>query len=200
MIIKKREKKERALGTKLFLKGDRSFSPKSAVTKRPYRPGQHGQSRHTLTEFAKELQEKQKVQLTYGLNNTQMRKLFKNLSRNDIIMALETRLDRVIYLLGFGVSPRIARQMVSHGHVMVNDKKVTIPSYRVKMGNVISIRPESRSLKIFEGLEEKIKKQNIPDWIKLNEKAVKAECVKKPDFTEARLPFDLNLVGQYYSR
>lgn len=186
------------MGTRLFLKAERCSSPKCAMIRRPYRPGQHGQSRHVLSEFAKELREKQKLQITYGLNNRQMQKLFSN-TREKVIVDLETRLDRIVFLSGLAASPRVARQMVGHGHIWVNQKKVTIPSYHVKEGEVINIRPESRSLKIFEGLIERLKKISPPGWLAINQDDASVKCVKRPGSEDLNLLFDLNLVGQYYS-
>jgi len=196
-----KEKTERALGMKLFIKGDRCNSPKCAMVRHPYRPGQHGQARHSVTDFGKQLLEKQKIQIIYGLNNHQMMAMFRNLSKEDILTALETRLDRVVFLLGFAKSPRVGRQMVSHGHIQVNGRKVTIPSFHVKVGDVVSIRPESRSSKMFEDIQVRLKEQKgLPDWLKIKPEELKGECVAKPDVAGTQTPFDVNLVGQYYSR
>ena len=186
---------------KLFIKGDRCNSPKCAMVRHPYRPGQHGQARHSVTDFGKQLLEKQKIQIIYGLNNHQMMAMFRNLSKEDILTALETRLDRVVFLLGFAKSPRVGRQMVSHGHIQVNGRKVTIPSFHVKVGDVVSIRPESRSSKMFEDIQVRLKEQKgLPDWLKIKPEELKGECVAKPDVAGTQTPFDVNLVGQYYSR
>ena len=128
-----------------------------------------------------------------------MQKLFDGKKAN-IVGALESRLDRVVFLGGLAGAPRVARQLISHGHIMVNGRKVTIPSFRVRIHDVISIRPESRDLKVFEGLTEKIKKVNLPEWLKLDEKELKVECIKEPNGEDVHLSFDLNAVGQYYSR
>ncbi len=196
------EKKERSLGVKLFLKADRCNSPKCVMVRRPTRPGQHGQRRHNVSEYGKQLQEKQKIQFLYGLSNRQMAKLFQSSKDKEKIMqVLEHRLDRVVFLLGFTGSPRIARQLISHGHIMVNGRKVTVPSFHVKIGDVISIRPESQSLKLFEGLLLKLKKYSSPEWLKLFPDEIKGECVKHFTLGQAsQLPFDVNIVGEFYSR
>lgn len=194
------EKKERALGVKLFLKPERCNSPKCVMIRRPYRPGIHGMRRRgPISDYGRQLKEKQKIQITYGLTNRQMNNLFKEpLER--ILLTLEKRLDRVVFLLGFAPSPRVARQLVSHGHIHVNGRKVTIPSYHVRVGDVLAIRPESRGAKIFEGLGEKLKQYEPPAWLKLDKKELKGECLQNPKTEEINLAFDANLVGQFYSR
>ncbi len=195
-----KEKKERALGTKLFLKAERCNSPKCVMIRRPYRPGIHGQKRRRApSEYGKQLQEKQKIQITYGLTNKQMKNLFKQ-PREKLVLILEQRLDRTVFLLGFAPSSRVARQFVSHGHIIVNNRKVTIPSYHVKVGDIIAIRPESRSKKIFEDIELRLKKHETPAWLKLDKKELRGEFFEKPKLKDINLFFDLNLVGQFYSR
>ncbi len=195
-----KEKKERSLGVKLFLKAERCNSPKCVTVRRPYRPGVHGQShRRQPSEYGRELQEKQKLQLIYGLNNRQMMNLFSTKSPDEILKRLEKRLDRVVFLLGFAKSPRIARQLVSHGHILVNGRKVTIPSYYVKVGEKIEIRPESRSSKMFEDVQMRLKQYNPPTWLKLDAPNLRGECVGEPMVTGS-LPFDINLVGEFYAR
>lgn len=196
-----KEKTERALGTKLFFKAERCNSPKCVMIRRPYRPGQHGKDRHTVSEYGKQLQEKQKIQYIYGLNNRQMMNLFRKFNQKEkLLRALEHRLDRVVYLLGIADSPRIARQIISHGHIMVNGRKVTIPSFAVRPGDVVSIRPESKKLKLFEGLAEKFKRYIPPEWLRLHAGELKGECVKEFDPSDAELPFDVALVGEFYAR
>lgn len=197
-----KEKKERALGTKLFIKAERCNSHKCATIRKPYRPGQHGNKRRQKSsEFAEQLQEKQKIQIVYGLTNKQMRKLFLRYSDSPekIVSILEKRLDRVVFLLGFAASTRIARQMVAHGHILVNDRIINFPSYQVKENDVISIKPKSRSSKLFEELEVRLKKHETPAWLKLDKKAEKGVCISEPPL-EAILPFNVNLVGEYYTR
>lgn len=195
-----KEKKERSLGTKLFLKADRCNSPKCVSVRRPQRPGQHGAKRQrNISDFGKQLQEKQKIQFYFGLSNHQMERLFGG-PREKIETSLRQRLDFVVYLLGFAKSPRIARQMVSHGHILVNGRKVTIASFHVSKGDVIEIRPESRDSKLFEGIRERLKDADLPKWLKLDLENLKGECVAASNTEEYRFPFDINLVGQFYSR
>jgi small subunit ribosomal protein S4 len=197
-----KEKKERSLNAKLFLKADRCNSPKCVMVRRPYRPGPHGQKRHTVSEYGKQLQEKQKVQLMYGLTNRQMTNLFNKYSnKDDIVKMLEHRLDRVVFLLGLAGSSRIARQMISHGHITVNDRKVTVPSFHVSVKDAVSIRPESMRLKVFVGIGESLKKNPTPPWLKItNAEQAKGECVSEFDIRDIQFPFDINLVGEFYAR
>ncbi len=197
-----KEKKERALGTKLFLKAERCNSPKCAIVRRPTRPGPHGQKRRKApSEFGKQLQEKQRIQLMYGLTNRQMTNLFKNDDKESIMNALEHRLDRVVFLLGIAGSPRVARQYVSHGHITVNGRKVTVPSFWVKVGDVISVRGESRKTKVFEELSMNLKKHTPPSWLKITDaEAGTGTCVKEFSSQETQFPFDINLVGEFFAR
>jgi len=198
-----KEKKERALGTKLFIKAERCNSHKCVMIRRPYRPGQHGHKRRRgrISEFGRQLQEKQKIQIVYGLTNKHMRQIFLKYAGDParIVSMLEKRLDRVVYLLGIAPSSRVARQLVSHGHIVVNDRKMTTSSYQVRKGDVVAIRPQSRSLNLFEDLENKFKKYEPPIWLKLDKKEIKGTCVGEP-LEEAILPFDVNLVGEFYTR
>jgi len=196
-----KEKKERALGVKLFIKSERCNSPKCVMIRRPYRPGVHGQSRRRrkISEFGKQLQEKQKIQITYGLTNKQMTNLFKG-PLEKTLLTLERRLDRVLFSLGLAPSMRVARQLVSHGHITVGGRKMNIPSYSVKVGDKISIRPESQGKKMFEDLREKLKQYEPPVWLKLDKENLTGECIGYPALEDMSLPFDVNLVGQFYSQ
>ncbi len=193
------EKRERSLGVKLFVKAERCNSPKCVTVRRPQRPGQHGQRRTTVSEYSRQLHEKQKIQAYYGLNNTQMRKLFQSAAGN-VIVALEHRLDQVVFRLGLAASPRIARQFISHGHIAVNSRKMTISSYRVKIGDTVSIRLESRGLKTFEDIHVRLKQYEPPSWLELNREALQGKCRAPVTSTDAQFPFDASLVGQFYSR
>jgi small subunit ribosomal protein S4 len=195
------EKRERALGTKLFLKAIRCASPKCAMIRRPSKPGIHGgkKRRQTGSEYGRQLQEKQKIQFTYGLNNRQMRRLFRGKKEaNKVLEFLEQRLDNIVFRLGLTGSRIIARQLISHGHFLVNDRKVNIPSYRTRIGDKIVLDSNSRKLKIFEGLDLKLKKSDLPKWLKLDREKLSGELISKPE--DINLPFDLNLVVEYYSR
>ncbi len=196
------EKKERALGTKLFLKAFRCSSPKCAMIRRPSKPGIHGSKKRghkALSEFGRQLQEKQRVQISYGLNNRQMRRLFRGKKETGkILESLEKRLDNVVFRLGLADSRIIAHQLISHGHFLVDNKKVTISSYRIKIGEKVSLDSNSRKLKIFDTLELKLKKFEPPIWLRLDKEKLIGELIDKPQ--DLNFPFDLNIVAEYYSR
>lgn len=200
-----KEKKERALGTKLFLKAGRCNSPKCVTIRRPYRPGLHGKSRRRgLSEFGQQLNEKQKIRFSYGLRESQLKKTFLLASRNPgvtgevMLELLERRLDNVVFRLGLALSRSIARQLVNHGHIMVNDKKVTIPSYCVRIGDKISIRLQSKDNPVFSGLSASLKKYEPPVWLNIDKEKFEGKVMGKPK--EFKLPFDINMVVDYYSK
>lgn len=195
-----KEKKERSLGTKLFLKAERCNSPKCVMVRRPHRPGVHGSRPRPLSEYGKQLNEKQKVQLTYGLNNKQMANLFQKLNKDKVMSILEKRLDRVVFLLGLAKSSRVSRQIVSHGHILVNGVRVMAPSYSVKQNDVIEVRPESKKSKIFEEIRDYLKKYNPPDWLEINKEELKGKCALNPTADVYTTPFNMDLVQEFYSR
>ena len=204
-LLPAKEKKERALNTRLALKPFRSQSPKSAMTRRPYRPGVHGNSRQRAgSEFKLQLMEKQKMKISYGLNETQLKRIFTNALANkqqsilqSILNQLELRLDNVVFRMGLAPSRIMARQLVGHGHFMVNGRKMNIPSYQVRKGDVISIRPERKQILLFKDLPNTLKGIKEP-WLKVNAQEVAGEVVSDPQNIE--LPFNINLVVDYYSR
>lgn len=200
-----REKRERSLGTKLLLKGDRCASPKCAMVRRPVKPGVHGaMRRRALSEFGEQLKEMQKFKFTYGLRETYLRRMFEKAAQNPgvtgqmFVELLERRLDNVLFRLGFTVSRSVARQLVSHGHVMVNGRKVDIPSYSVRKGDVITFRPESKDHPLLRGIEERLKTYVAPGWLSSDPTKLEGKVTSSPrDFD---LPFDVNLVVDYYSK
>ncbi len=200
-----KEKKERALGTRLFLKAHRCNSPKCVLVKRPYRPGLHGQARRrALSEFGQQLAEKQKIKASYGIRETQMKNIFsaamKNpgLTGNLIIQMLERRLDNVVFRLGLTASRSVARQLVGHGHILVNGKRVSAPSYLVKIKDRISIRPQSKDHPVLKGIGELLKKYEAPAWLRIDADKLEGEMVALPKDIE--VPFDVNMVVDYYSK
>lgn len=199
-VIHAKEKKERSLGAKLFLKGDRCNSPKCVTVRRPERPGQHKDARRNLSEYGKQLQEKQRIQVYFGLTNRQMEKYFSAHSPVAIANALERRLDHAVFALGLAKSPRIGRQLVSHGHIVVNGRKINTPSYEVKVGDVLAIRPESRGSKLFEGLGERLKNYACPGWFTLDPEKFEGKCVKLPSQEDHQFPFEISLASQFYAR
>ncbi|MBI3638198.1 30S ribosomal protein S4 [Candidatus Wolfebacteria bacterium] len=203
--ITSKEKKERSLGVKLFLKGERCSSPKCVTVRRPYRPGVHGKSRRRpLSEYGTQLLEKQRIKVSYGLGEKQLEKIFKNAlagsgSITDTIMnSLERQLVNVIFRLGLASSRISARQVVSHGHILVNGKKITIPSCVLRVGDLISIKPASKELLIFKDLPNIIKKYDPPLWLELDKEKLEGKIKSLPHNVE--IPFDINLVVDYYSK
>ncbi len=200
-----KEKKERALGVKLFLKGERCNSIKCAMMRKPYRPGAHGKRRSGApSEFKQQLQEKQKIKAIYGLRESQMQRIVSEAAKNPgitgpmILNYLEMRLDNLVYRLGFVPSRSVGRQMVGHGHFLVNNKKVTIPSYRVKVGDIITIRPQSKDHIVLKDLAVNIKKTEPPVWLYLDGEKLEGKVISLPKDVEAF--FDVNLVIDYYSK
>ncbi len=200
-----REKKERALGVKLFLKASRCASPKCATVRRPTRPGMHGAARRRApSEYGRQLLEKQKFQFAYGLREAQVRSLFKKALKDPAATGmtfanlLEARLDNVLYRLGFTLSRSVARQVVGHGHVFVNGRRVSIPSYSVKVGNVVTIRPQSKEHPALKDVQERLKNYEPPTWLKLDKSEAIGTVVAVPRVDEP--PFDVGLVVDYYSK
>ncbi len=205
MQKKSAEKKERALGMKLFLKGERCNSPKCAMVRRPTRPGMHGKKRRRPpSEYGGQLLEKQRIKVSYGLREAQLEKIVKQAFKkpeatNEVIISyLERQLSNVIFRLGLAASRTIARQLISHGHFLVNGRKVTVSSYSVKPGNVISIHPRSRDSLIFKDLPVKLKKYETPEWLFLDKEKIEGKVKSLPQDIE--MPFDINLVVDYYSK
>lgn len=189
----------RAAGEKLFLKGEKCFTPKCTFVRKPYAPGKlqkERKHRSTLTDYGRQLREKQKVRNMYGLREKQFAHYVEDArSRDDAAPAdvlfdhLERRLDNVAYKLGFGSSRALARQMVSHGHVIVNGRKMTIPSYQVSVGDVVAIREESKKTKLVEGLMQTIAKHETPAWLSLDAKQLSGKVVATPVREEIGLDF-----------
>ncbi len=191
-MINDKCKKCRRAGEKLFLKGEKCFSPKCPVTRKPYPPGKFGKSRRKgrnrgLSEYGVQLREKQKLKFSYGLRERQFSNYLKEANKKGggdaktyLLELLESRLDNAVFRLGLIDSRSQARQIISHGHIMVNNRKVTIPSYRVKIGNKISIRPQSINKTIFRDLDIKLKKYNPPSWINFDKEKKEGEIVGRP--------------------
>lgn len=199
------EKKERSLGIKLSIRGERCLSPKCASIRKPYRPGQHGKKfRRRMSEFGSQLQEKQKIKFSYNLGDRQMKKIFQEAAEAgdssiaEITEALENRLDNVVMRLGLAESRSIARQLVNHGHITVNGRKVTTGSYRLRVGDRVSVKPASRNLLPFQELVEKLKKQEVPSWLALDKENLEGKIEALP--REVELPYELSLVVDYYSK
>ncbi len=191
---------------KLFLKGDRCYTDKCAFERRPYPPGQHGQARLKFSEFALQLREKQKAKRYYGVSEKQFRRYFgvadrlKDMTGAALLKLLETRLDNVVYSLGFANSRREARQLVSHNHIFVNGIRVNVPSFNVKKGDVIEVAQASREMNKVLSSVQAISKRTVPGWLEADYGAFKGTVKDAPNREEVTLPVEENMIVEYYSR
>ena len=191
---------------KLFLKGERCYTEKCAVERRSYPPGQHGQGRKKFSEYGTQLREKQKVKRIYGVLENQFRNTFKEADRQKgitgevLLSLLERRLDSAVYRLGFANSRNEARQLVLHSHFMVNQIKVSIPSYLVKPGDVIAVREKSKKVvRILEALEG-VARRGVPPWLELDKEQMKGNIKGMPAREEITLPIQEKLIVELYSK
>jgi len=194
-------------GMKLFLKGDRCYTDKCSVTRRAYAPGQHGQNnRRKLSEYGLQLREKQKARRFYGILESQFEKYFemannmKGMTGENLLSILESRLDNVVYRMGFAMSRPEARQLVNHAHFTVNGRKVNIPSYLLKAGDVISLREKSRNSDKFKAILEATGSKVVPDWLELNRDKFEAKMVSLPTRESIDLPVEEHLIVELYSK
>lgn len=191
---------------KLFLKGTRCFTDKCAFERRPYPPGQHGQSRLKFSEFALQLREKQKAKRYYGVFERQFSRYFaeadkgKGVTGTQLLVMLETRLDNVTYNLGFASSRREARHLVKHNHFLVNGKKVNIPSYNVTKGDVIEVHEKSRAINKIMASVETAKSRQLPAWLEADHANFKGTVKDLPRREDVTLPVEENMIVEYYSR
>jgi small subunit ribosomal protein S4 len=192
---------------KLFLKGERCLSDKCAINKRNYAPGQHGQRRRTkLSEYGLQLREKQKVKRTYGLHESQFRSLFQKASRSkgvtgaELLVLLERRLDNVVYRMGFADSRVQARQLVRHGHIRVNSRKVNIPSFLVKQGDVVEPREKSRNMDLLRGAMDRLSQKHIPEWVHVDAASMRGMVQALPTRDDVAIPFQEQLIVELYSK
>ncbi len=196
-------------GMKLYLKGDRCYSPKCAVEKRNYAPGMHGKKgsfRHKESDFAMQLREKQKARRIYGVQERQFRRYFRSALRVKgqtgvtLLVLLERRLDNVVYRMGLADSRPQARQLVRHGHFMVNGHNHNVPSYLVEIGDVIEVRPTSRSNGYFKALADRMGQRTMPEWLQFDEARMSGRVLNQPDRQSVDLPMNEQLIVEYYSR
>ncbi|MBM4122137.1 MAG: 30S ribosomal protein S4 [Nitrospira sp.] len=193
-------------GEKLFLKGSRCMTEKCAIERRSYPPGQHGQGRQRVSEYSAQLREKQKLRRIYGLQEQQFRGVFGRAERKTgitgehLLKLLECRLDNVVYRLGFAASRKEARQVVNHGHILLNGRKTDVPSYTVKAGDVIEIRQRSREIPSIQSALEAVDGRGIPNWLELDRAAFKGTVRGLPTREEITLPVNEQLVVELYSR
>ncbi len=196
----------RRAGVKLFLKGEKCFSAKCPMVKRKYPPGVHGPKGPVrLSEFGIQLREKQKAKKIYGIREKQFRKYYEHVSKRDqpgeeLIRLLESRLDNVVFRLGFATSRHQARQSVSHSHIKVNKRKVNIPSYQVKVGDTIEVKQESRKKAFFINLTKKLAKLKPPSWLTVDPKNLLGEVTSTPTSKELEQSIDTSLIIEFYSR
>lgn len=193
-------------GEKLFLKGNRCYTDKCAIERRPYPPGQHGQRRTKISDYGIQLREKQKLKRLYGLQEKQMRLLFSNASRmtgvtgENLLSLLERRFDNVVYRIGFAASRKEARQMVKHYHFMINGRKANVPSMLVKAGDVVEIAPKSKEVsKITGGLEANAIRE-VPAWIEVDKNSLKAVVRDLPKRDDVTSMIEERLVVELYSK
>lgn len=194
-------------GIKLFLKGDRCFTEKCAVERRQYAPGQHGQVRRKLSEYGVQLREKQKLKRIYGVLERQFRRYFglaermKGIAGENLLQLLERRLDNVVYRVGFARSRNEARQLVRHAHFTVNGRKVTIPSYLVRTGDVVALAEASGKVaRIGESLEGVERRGGIPDWLQVEKERSTGRVMTLPSRAHLTLPIQEQLVVELYSK
>jgi small subunit ribosomal protein S4 len=191
----------------LFLKGDRCYGDKCAFERRPYPPGQHGQRRGgKLSDYKMQLREKQKVKRIYGLLEKQFRRYYyraekqKGITGTNLLILLECRLDNVVYRMGFASSRKQARQLIRHNHILVVDKKVNIPSYQVKVGDVIQIREGSRKVPAFSEALETVVRRGIPEWMEVDKENFRGTLKALPNREELTMPIQEQLIVELYSK
>jgi small subunit ribosomal protein S4 len=196
-------------GEKLYLKGERCFSPKCAIERRNVPPGQHGQGRsfrRKQSDYALQLREKQKARRIYGVLERQFRRYYQDAARRTgvtgaaLLQFLETRLDNVVYRMGLASSRKQARQLVLHGHITVNGKKVTVPSFLVKPGDDIAVGEGSRRRTYFADLSKELQGQRAPEWLAVEPRELSARVEQLPSREQIDTPLKEQLIVEYYSR
>lgn len=191
---------------KLFLKGERCYTDKCAIERRNYPPGQHGQGRPKFSEYSIQLREKQKVKRMYGLLEKQFRRTFaeaartKGITGETLLVLLERRLDNVTYRLGFAGSRAEARTLVRHGHILVNGRKVNIPSYTVRVGDVISVKEPSRQMTRVLSAIEGSQRRGVPDWAEVDRDACSGKIKLLPSRSDVTMPINEKLIVELYSK
>jgi small subunit ribosomal protein S4 len=200
------ERLERRLGVDLGLKGERRLSGKSALEKRPYAPGQHGQRRTKISEYGLQLQEKQKAKFMYGVSEKQFSALYKEANSKDgntgsiLIQLLEQRLDNVVYRMGFATTRASARQFTNHGHVLVDGKRVDIPSFRVKAGQKIEIREKSKANVQILRAVELTNQTGMVEWVDMDKEKLFGLFTRVPEREEISIPVEERLIVELYSK
>jgi small subunit ribosomal protein S4 len=196
----------RRSGEKLFLKGDRCLTPKCSVDKRPKPPGMQPRRRPRISDRGMQLREKQKARYSYGMLERQFRKTFTEAERqagvtgDNLLILLERRLDNIVYRLGFSDSRNQARQLVRHGHIMLNDRRTDVPSALVKEGDTIGWRKESAKSEYYKQLTQTIEAKTVPDWLSLDKKNLVGQMVSLPTPEGIEAPFNGKTIVEHYSR
>lgn len=200
----------RRQGQKLFLKGERCYSPKCALERRDYPPGERGQASHFRrrrpSDYERQLREKQKVRRIYGILERQFRRYFREAERQsgmtgeNLLSLLERRLDNTVYRLGLADSRAQARQLVQHGHFTVNGRRVNVPSYLLRVGDMVAVREQSRKLDYFKNRAEMLDSQRVAGWLSLDIGALGGRVLSLPRREDIDLPIDEHLVVEFYSR
>ena len=192
-------------GTKLFLKGDRCFSAKCGVERRAYPPGQHGQGRARFSDYGVQLREKQKVKRMYNLMEKQFAQTMKRASRmkgragENLLILLERRLDNVVFRMGFSTSRAESRQLVRHGHFLVNGRRASIPSMLVKPGTVIKVAEKSRKVARIIGALETLESRSVPQWVEINKDGFEGTVKSMPAREDITMPIQEQLIVELYS-
>lgn len=200
------EKIERRFGVSLNLKGERRLAGKSALEKRPFAPGQHGQRRKKVSEYGLQLNEKQKAKFMYGVSEKQLRTIFSEAKRRtgntgtNLIMLLEQRLDNVVYRMGFATTRRFARQLVTHGHLLVDGAKLDIPSYRVRPGQKIEIRESSKNNSQIVRALELVNQTGLAPWVDIDADKKFGIFTRLPEREEVVIPVEERLIVELYSK
>ena len=193
-------------GQKLFLKGSRCYTDKCSISRRNYAPGQHGQRRTKLSEYGTQLREKQKTKSYYGVAEKQFRKYFemasnkKGITGTNLLQILESRLDNVVYRLGFGSSRAQARQLVNHGQFEVNGKKVDIASYLVKPGDVVAVRENKKDNATIKANVEENAAKPVPEWLEKNNETLSGKVVRLASREDIDIPIEEHLIVELYSK
>lgn len=191
---------------KLFLKGDRCFTDKCAVERRNYPPGQHGQGRVKASEYGRQLREKQKVRRIYGLQERQFRTYFKRADQRkgitgvNLLQILESRLDNMVYRMGFANSRAQARQLVLHGHIAVNERRVDIPSYLAKAGDTVTVREKSRKIPEILSAQQNLESRGTPRWLSVDSKSFQGVVNELPKREDITMPIEEHLIVELYSK
>lgn len=200
------EKLERRLGVSLALKGERRLAGKSALEKRPYAPGQHGQRRAKISEYGLQLREKQKAKFMYGVSEKQFRRLFQEAARREgntgalLVQLLEQRLDNVVYRMGFATTRRFARQLVTHGHILVNGKRVDIPSYRVELGSKVEVAEKSKNNPQIIRAIDLTAQTGIVAWVNVEKEKKFGIFTRNPEREEVIIPVEERFIVELYSK